>query len=77
MTLDRRKLRWHRWGWSEGSFDLGGREDAVWAWIRDTLGLASFESRPACSLESIDVRPPGLSDAVLDALREVVGADSV
>jgi alkyldihydroxyacetonephosphate synthase len=77
MTIDRRKLRWNGWGWNESDFDLGGREDAVWAWIRETLGLESLESRPARSLESIELRAPSLSETVLEELRAHVGEDGV
>jgi alkyldihydroxyacetonephosphate synthase len=77
MTIDRRKLRWNGWGWNEQGFDLGGREDAVWAWLRDALGLQAFEPRPAMPLESITMRESRIESSLLAELRAAVGDEQV
>lgn len=77
MSIDRRKLRWNGWGWNEGGFDLGGREDAIWAWVRDALGMDALRPRPAEPLEQIELREPRLDEAVLGELKGIVGPEQL
>lgn len=77
MTIDRRKLRWNGWGWNEAGFDLGGREDAVWSWIRESLALETLDARPATPLESIELRAPALEASVLAELSGIVGSEQL
>jgi len=74
MTLDRRKLRWNGWGWAHANFELGAREDAVWAYIADALGRERLARSPAVPLPDIHVPGSRLDEDTLANLQAISGA---
>ena len=77
MEYDRKKLRWNGWGWAEKRYDLKGRSEVFWDFVRDALGLGALPECPPVSLEAIPLDPPRLEPEVLSALKEAVGARAV
>ncbi len=75
--MDRGRMRWNGWGWTNKDFGLGDRAEAVWAWIARELGLSSLPSTPAVSLEAVTFPPVRLGREALAALRSAVGAENV
>lgn len=65
---DRARLRWNGWGDLEASYDLRGNDDAVWAFLRNTLKVAELPQTPAPTLDEVDLPDPKLSEEVLQAL---------
>ena len=77
MTIERRKLRWNGWGLAHATFELGAREQAVWAYIAAALGRERLTPSPAVPLPEIELAPPRLGEATLAALHGVVGSEHV
>ena len=73
MTIERKKLRWNGWGWADHDFDLAGREDLVWEWLRGQLQLPRFDERPAVDLDDVELPAARLDAAQLDGLAAIVG----
>ena len=63
-------LRWYGWGYADKTYSLDHRPDA-WNFLRDVLDLRGDKSFPACDFDSIRLRAPRLTDAQLDALRQI------
>lgn len=75
--MDRDRMRWNGWGWTDTDFHLGDRADAVWAWIRDELGLATLPDTPAVPLGAVTLPESRLPAGVGKALRAAVGPENV
>ncbi len=64
MNFDRKELRWNGWGRHGATFDLEGRDEAVWAWIAETLGM-----KPLLEADDIDVGEVKLPTSRLSKLQ--------
>ena len=77
QSWDRGTLRWNGWGRRDQRFDLDGRDDAFWDWVASELGVPTLVERAPAELDALPLPAVRLSDALLGALRDAVGADHV
>ncbi|MCA9609548.1 MAG: FAD-dependent oxidoreductase, partial [Myxococcales bacterium] len=77
MSYRRDELRFNGWGLRRKTFDLRGRDDEVWAFVREALGMASLPSTPPTALEDIALPEVRLSDEVLAGLRSITADERV
>ncbi|HNR31536.1 MAG TPA: FAD-binding oxidoreductase [Candidatus Hydrogenedentes bacterium] len=75
--MDRKKLRWNGWGWTNGPDVLGAHADAVWAWIGRTVGVDPLPHTPAPGLDDTALPPGRFDDDLLARLGEIVGPEQV
>lgn len=73
MRYRRDELRFNGWGLRSQTYDLHGRDEAVWAFVRDTLGMDRLPDTPAARLEDLALPEVALSDDDVAALAAVVG----
>jgi len=71
MRYRREELRFNGWGRTDKTFDLKGRDAAVWAFVSEALGMRELPRTPAVPLESIALPPIALDGAVLERLRAI------
>ena len=69
----REKLRWNGWGWREQGFDLEGRDEALWTYLADALGLEALPHTPAVALEEVDLQEGALDEEGRRSLEEAMG----
>ncbi|HHH26820.1 MAG TPA: FAD-binding oxidoreductase, partial [Polyangiaceae bacterium] len=77
MSYQREELRFNGWGLRRKTFDLKGRDDAVWAFVREVLGMSELPSTPPLSLDHLELPELRLSEALLEELREATAPDRV
>ncbi len=77
MSYRRDELRFNGWGLRRKSFDLRGRDDEVWAFVREALGMTELPSTPPVALDDLDLPEVRLTDALLDTLRGLTAPDRV
>ncbi len=77
MSHRREELRFNGWGLRRKTFDLRGRDDEVWAFVRETLGMASLPSTPPVGLDDVKLPAARLDPTVLARLRAVTADDRV
>ena len=73
----REQLSWNGWGWADERFDLDGREEALFSFLRQTLGLKTLRETPPMELEEIPLEPTRLDQADLEALGELLDPERV
>jgi len=71
--VDPPQMRW--WGWGDPAHPAGLPAHAL-SFLSGTVGV-SERPRPAVALEKVRLPAPTLGEAVLGALREIVGGDGV
>lgn len=71
-----RDLRWYGWGYRDTTFSFENRPDA-WPYLKAQLALEEGDHTPPASLESIQLRPSRLSEALGSQLCEIVGPEAV
>jgi alkyldihydroxyacetonephosphate synthase len=67
-----RERRWYGWGYSDRAYSFDKRPTA-WAYLKNNLALADTPPTPPPNANNLKLRPSRLSDAVLAALRAIVG----
>ncbi len=77
MGYTRDELRFNGWGLSRQTFDMRGRDDEVWGFVREALGLDELPTTPAAPLDALRLPPVALGEDVLDGLRAITDADRV
>ena len=77
MDYQRDRLKWDGWGWNDHHFDLHGREQALWAFLQDGLGLDELVDTPGTPLDGVQVPSCRLSDVQLGALKGMLHGDRV
>jgi len=77
MGYRRDELRFNGWGLSRKTFDLRGRDEEVWSFVRDALSMGELPSTPATPLEDLELPDVRLDGDVLRALGEITAADRV
>ncbi len=77
MSYRRDELRFNGWGLRRKTFDLRGRDDEVWAFVREALGMASLPSTPPVALDDVPLPANRLSDELLGRLRSLTADDRV
>jgi alkyldihydroxyacetonephosphate synthase len=75
MAIDRTRLRWNGWGPADQPDPLRGKPGA-WEFLARSLGVAELPHRSAVPLEEARLAPT-FDEALLDGLRDIVGADHV
>lgn len=76
-NFDRQALRWNGWGRYSDDAALGSREELLFGWMKDVLGMASLPHTPAPSLEDTQLPPIKLGDEDIAALTEICGLTHV
>lgn len=71
MRYRRDELRFNGWGLRRTTYDMRGREPAVWAFVEEILGLNGLPDTPAVPLEELSLPPIAVGDELLGALREI------
>ncbi|HEY5238110.1 MAG TPA: FAD-binding oxidoreductase [Rhizomicrobium sp.] len=74
--MDRKKIRWNGWGWTEHANPLAGN-DAVWSWLSSELGTPVLPNTPARTLEQITLPPSQLAAEDRTKFASLVGAENV
>ena len=77
MSFERKDLRWNGWGRRGEAFDLEGRDDAVWRWVSETLGIPSMTAAKGPEVEEISLPSGRLSAPLLDELKKLLPGDLV
>ncbi len=77
MRYRREELRFNGWGRRDKTFDLKGRDQEVWAFVSEALGLRELPHTPAVSLESLPLPPVALAEDALAALRQLLDPEHV
>ncbi len=70
MRYRREELRFNGWGRRDKTFDLRGRDQEVWAFVSEALGVSELPRTPAAPLEALTLPPSALEEAALARLRE-------
>jgi alkyldihydroxyacetonephosphate synthase len=74
--MDRRKIRWNGWGWTEQANPLAGN-DSVWSWLASELGTPVLPNTPARPLENIALPPSQLAAEDRAKFVSLIGAEQV
>ena len=77
MDYQRDKLKWNGWGWAEKAFDLHGREEGLWEFLQEQLGVEDLPDTPAMALEEIPLPDTRLSESQLADLRALLAPERV
>lgn len=77
MGYRRDELRFNGWGLRRKTFDLRGRDDDVWAFVKGALGMSELPSTPPVALDGLELPAVRLNDAVLARLRAIVSEERV
>jgi alkyldihydroxyacetonephosphate synthase len=77
MRYRRDELRFNGWGLRERTYDLRGRDEQVWAFVREVLGMDALPHTPAVPLEEVALPDVALDEDALAALRDALDADRV
>ena len=74
-TVDytRQGLKWNGWGRVGQDFDLQGREQDLWSFFQEQLGIASPVEAPAASLDQTSIPDSRLHDDTWAALKGIFG----
>ena len=72
--MDRSKLRWNGYGWTTHTDELANR-DEVWTWLAAQLGMPALLATPARDLNDIQLPAVKFSEAELQAITQIVGAE--
>ncbi|MBX3246047.1 MAG: FAD-binding oxidoreductase [Myxococcales bacterium] len=76
MSYTRDELRWNGWGLARQSFDLGGNDEKVWDFLRESVGLPLLPETPARPLEACELPDVRLDAATLASLRDLCHAST-
>ena len=77
MDYQRTKLKWNGWGWLDQDFDLHGREEGLWDFLREQLGVEDLPNTPAMPLEEMPLPEIRISTSQVDDLIDLLSADRV
>ena len=77
MGYRRDELRFNGWGLRRKTFDLRGRDDEVWAFVKEALGMASLPSTPSMALDDLPMPEVQLEEGVLEKLRGLTAPERV
>lgn len=77
MRYARRNLKWNGWGFVDRSFDLHGKEAALWAFLGEQFGVSALPATPSVAVEDVVLPASRLSDADIASLTALVGVEHV
>ena len=75
MDYQRAKLKWNGWGWLDQDFDLHGREEGLWEFLQQQLGVDDLPNTPAVPLEEMPLPESRLSASQIDDLNALLSAE--
>lgn len=75
--MNRSELKWNGWGRVGRSYDLTGREEAFWSFVKSELGLRELPELPALGLDDLELPESELARDILRELEDVCGKDRV
>ena len=70
-------MSWNGWGWADERFDLDGRKEALFSFLRQSLGLKTLRETPSIGLEEVPLEPTRLEAADLEALGDLLDPERV
>lgn len=76
MTIDRAKMRWNGWGWTDHP-DPTESQPAIWTRMAAALAMPALLKTPPRALESVTLPPSRLSESQTAQLTAIVGAEHV
>ena len=68
----REQLRWNGWGRRGQGFDLQGRDEALWSYLAEALGIDALPETPAVRLEDVALDDGALDDEARRSLHEAL-----
>jgi len=74
--MDRRKIRWNGWGWTEAHDELSGRAE-LWTWLARETGMPALLATPARELKDIKLPPSRLRSEERARFVAMLGAEQV
>ncbi|MCW9035809.1 MAG: FAD-binding oxidoreductase [Rhodospirillales bacterium] len=77
MNFDRKILRWNGWGRYDEGFDLEGRDDAVWSWISETVGMPTLVENLGPKAVDIELPISQLNEKQVGELKSLLSEEQV
>ena len=75
MSYARDRLKFNGWGWIGKTFDLGGREQELLAFLAESFGVDGFTPAPAVAWSEIDMPEPRVDAEAEAELHALLGAE--